>query len=467
MEVLCSTCNDTAAVLCSCNYSYLCSSCVPSHLASTSTKIHCFQQTTHVIKHYSAVLKSSSLYLCKSAIIAEIAKIEKFKVDYTEAIHSRSALVIQQIREAVNHKTATLQTEVAKAKNTAQLFAKQLLAQPTRESYYETQTFFKNCIRLKANVKTLPYFRLYEAVATYEAGLALYCEAHLVFPTQILRDLTQNTLAEYSSHKPLPDNDCREEDRCISLFKEKGAVCQLIDNPYSEGITLTADRECFLTALRLGGSTGEYETCQIERLEVRMKGTIIYSHPNALTLGFSNEGYVKVNLSKAVRILKGVPHTISVVYREADVHFTFQGKLPSDCEGISIVFASPKLNTGDLLSYRSALKTNAIAGFYYNLSGVPRIARSIINFICHKPTHYGEVVIVVGSTSALGMWDPSKGLELKWTAGNHWRGSFEASEPFTFKYVLRSESTFVWESGPNRDNGSMQHCDIDVWNSVA
>jgi hypothetical protein len=42
-------------------------------------------------------------------------------------------------------------------------------------------------------------------------------------------------------------------------------------------------------------------------------------------------------------------------------------------------------------------------------------------------THFGQDICIVGSSDALGAWDPSKGVGLRWSEGDVWEVDFEVS----------------------------------------
>ncbi|CAG9333759.1 unnamed protein product [Blepharisma stoltei] len=78
----------------------------------------------------------------------------------------------------------------------------------------------------------------------------------------------------------------------------------------------------------------------------------------------------------------------------------------------------------------------------------------MFHFRIHYKTLFGERIVIVGSEEFLGNWDPYKGLELEWSAGNYWNVSIPIGEgeisSIDYKYVCIKRNQLVWEGGPNR-----------------
>lgn len=76
-------------------------------------------------------------------------------------------------------------------------------------------------------------------------------------------------------------------------------------------------------------------------------------------------------------------------------------------------------------------------------------------FSIHYNTHYGERLVITGEPEFLGCWDPLKGLELEWSAGNIWTANIVLGEgivkDFKYKYVCIKKHEIVWEKGDDRN----------------
>jgi hypothetical protein len=68
-------------------------------------------------------------------------------------------------------------------------------------------------------------------------------------------------------------------------------------------------------------------------------------------------------------------------------------------------------------------------------------------------TAYGEQLAVVGNTTALGAWDEkSKGVALKWSEGDVWKGSVEvpAGGNVEYKLLIKNKHGHIrWENYPH------------------
>mmetsp|Transcript_32121 Transcript_32121/g.55454 ORF Transcript_32121/g.55454 Transcript_32121/m.55454 type:complete len:475 (-) Transcript_32121:32-1456(-) len=458
MAIHCTYCREPATLLCSCNYDYLCSNCILAHITANSDRVHCFQQAGKALPHYPVVLKAHAKHMAKVAIRAEIERLESYKRNYTEAINSRTDLVVRQISNAIEIKLAKLHSQVENAKRNAEEFVNLIQKEHTKKNCSEVNIFMRNCDRHRVLFDQIQLFNTSEAVITYEAQLKVYCDANLVFPSQMLRDLTQNTLGEvntFSRQQRVSNDSSPDKERLVTLFNRRETLCRNSGGPYCHVITITPDREVFLTGILIGGGGSVATSCTLESLEVVMmgfsQGKILYSHPSEV-LGFNKaEGTAKVAFYSAVRLLENTPHTIIARYQKDSAHWTFTGSLPSRCEGVTFSFSSTKLSSEDRLSHADSLGVNAISGFYYNFTGVNVSAQNWVSFKVKKPVMPGQVVVVAGSLPELGSWDPSRGLNLTWTAGDFWQADLYTSSPFIFKYVLvKYNSLCEWEGGLNR-----------------
>ena len=76
------------------------------------------------------------------------------------------------------------------------------------------------------------------------------------------------------------------------------------------------------------------------------------------------------------------------------------------------------------------------------------------NFGIQYNTVFGESIVVTGEPEFLGNWDPSQGLLLNWTDSGCWQVSvflnLSSMKSFEYKYVIVSNESISWETGPNR-----------------
>lgn len=79
-------------------------------------------------------------------------------------------------------------------------------------------------------------------------------------------------------------------------------------------------------------------------------------------------------------------------------------------------------------------------------------ASATVSFEIHAQLEYGDGLCVTGNVPALGDWDASRGLVLRWTEGNVWFGrvDVESSVDLEFKCVRMREDARAWEDGDNR-----------------
>jgi phosphoglucan,water dikinase len=79
-------------------------------------------------------------------------------------------------------------------------------------------------------------------------------------------------------------------------------------------------------------------------------------------------------------------------------------------------------------------------------------ASATVSFEIHAQLEYGDGLCVTGNVPALGDWDASRGLVLRWTEGNVWVGrvDVESSVDLQFKCVRMREDARAWEDGDNR-----------------
>ncbi|MDG4763559.1 carbohydrate-binding module family 20 domain-containing protein [Solwaraspora sp. WMMD406] len=82
-------------------------------------------------------------------------------------------------------------------------------------------------------------------------------------------------------------------------------------------------------------------------------------------------------------------------------------------------------------------------------------AEAAVSFRIDATTWYGQQVLVVGSSPALGAWDPAGAVALAATEYPVWTGtvSLPAGEAFEYKFIKRAPNgTVTWESGVNRSH---------------
>jgi hypothetical protein len=77
-----------------------------------------------------------------------------------------------------------------------------------------------------------------------------------------------------------------------------------------------------------------------------------------------------------------------------------------------------------------------------------------ITFVILYPTHFGEVVYILGSHERFGSWEPEKAVPLKWNIGNIWTVTMEKKylpKRSQFKFIIKGDDgTVQWEDRPNR-----------------
>ena len=82
-------------------------------------------------------------------------------------------------------------------------------------------------------------------------------------------------------------------------------------------------------------------------------------------------------------------------------------------------------------------------------------------------TAFGEKIVLVGSSSELGNWEPEKGFELKWEPNHVWKGVFSYDVlPFEYKYVLVGNEATLWEKGINRKISEYLPSVVDEWQPI-
>ena len=82
-------------------------------------------------------------------------------------------------------------------------------------------------------------------------------------------------------------------------------------------------------------------------------------------------------------------------------------------------------------------------------------------------TAFGEKIVLVGSSSELGNWEPEKGIELKWEPNHVWKGVFSYDVlPFEYKYVLVGNEATLWEKGINRKISEYLPSVVDEWQPI-
>lgn len=88
---------------------------------------------------------------------------------------------------------------------------------------------------------------------------------------------------------------------------------------------------------------------------------------------------------------------------------------------------------------------------------------------------FGEEVRVIGNVAALGNWDPSGAVRMKWTDGNVWvtevNLDLQPPKPLEYKYMIMSDGQVrTWETCINRvlleTQGASSLCFRDVWGVV-
>jgi alpha-amylase len=82
-------------------------------------------------------------------------------------------------------------------------------------------------------------------------------------------------------------------------------------------------------------------------------------------------------------------------------------------------------------------------------TGCPAVATT---FEANATTAWGQNVFVVGSTAALGNWDPANAVALSSASYPVWRGTvtLPPSTAVQYKYLKKNGSQVIWESDPNR-----------------
>lgn len=73
----------------------------------------------------------------------------------------------------------------------------------------------------------------------------------------------------------------------------------------------------------------------------------------------------------------------------------------------------------------------------------------------HHRVAFGHKVLLVGSAYELGHWDPQRGVELAWSAGDMWSGRVDIRRSeiakLEYKYVVSVDhNVFQWENCKNR-----------------
>eukprot|EP00746_Dinoflagellata_sp_MGD_P033349 gnl/MRDRNA2_/MRDRNA2_179542_c0_seq1.p1 gnl/MRDRNA2_/MRDRNA2_179542_c0~~gnl/MRDRNA2_/MRDRNA2_179542_c0_seq1.p1 ORF type:complete len:416 (+),score=70.54 gnl/MRDRNA2_/MRDRNA2_179542_c0_seq1:101-1348(+) len=99
--------------------------------------------------------------------------------------------------------------------------------------------------------------------------------------------------------------------------------------------------------------------------------------------------------------------------------------------------------------------------------------RAAFNVACDAG--FGEEVRVVGNVKAIGEWDPSGAIPMKWTEGNVWVAELglkvPVGEPLEYKYLITADGEVRrWETCANRIVHEPRHgssiCFRDVWGVV-
>ena len=79
-----------------------------------------------------------------------------------------------------------------------------------------------------------------------------------------------------------------------------------------------------------------------------------------------------------------------------------------------------------------------------------------LGFVMTQHLNYGQAFRLVGNTSELGDWTPSKGIEMTWHTGDVWTATVEMSvgESLEYKAVVvdynTGETCYCWMPDPNR-----------------
>jgi hypothetical protein len=65
---------------------------------------------------------------------------------------------------------------------------------------------------------------------------------------------------------------------------------------------------------------------------------------------------------------------------------------------------------------------------------------------------FGEELALVGSTAALGTWDPKSAPVMTWNPGHVWtlQIPLPAGQEIEYKIIKRSHADVAWETCPNR-----------------
>ena len=78
-----------------------------------------------------------------------------------------------------------------------------------------------------------------------------------------------------------------------------------------------------------------------------------------------------------------------------------------------------------------------------------------VTFHIHRDTNFGDHVCLVGGHDLLGNWTPSRGIEMDWVKGTHWKVTvaLPAHSLIQYKYVIRSgwsdDGPAQWQGGPD------------------
>jgi alpha-amylase len=76
-----------------------------------------------------------------------------------------------------------------------------------------------------------------------------------------------------------------------------------------------------------------------------------------------------------------------------------------------------------------------------------------VTFAVNATTSWGQNIFVVGNTTALGSWDPSKAIALSSASYPVWKAtvSLPTGTAVEYKYVRKNaDGSVTWESGANR-----------------
>lgn len=360
----CLNCGAGAVLLCVCQHSQLCQSCIPLHLAQNPMEMHTFLPS-----HYESLLQEGVddlSVVCrgqldkgyKALLKGEIDSLENFKLRSLASLQAKADSLTEALNSYVMQKIEELERDVAIAKEEGTTFISNTLRKTSDLTAYDATVLFKNIMTHNTDLKQLQTFKRTVEFSECEAAIQSFAGHSIQCPTDQLFMLTR-TPEEYRDWllvvRKRKKKERRRLERCFHRLTPGSERSWIVGGPPTlEAISLRANCDILLTGIGTGNGYAVGGGCTIVDLEVRQglgtQGTLLYRHPETVTSSYNGRvgnKFFKVRFAWPVQLLKDTDYTIRVAYASGENIYSANGDRIHSIDEVTFTFTKSRFEGGD------------------------------------------------------------------------------------------------------------------------